>query len=35
MGTIKSIYTDTGKLEEQDNSDGFAEAGEGGGVASK
>jgi hypothetical protein len=29
LGTTKSIYTDTGKLQEQDNSDGSTEAGEG------
>ncbi len=31
LGTTKSIYTDTGKLQEQDNSDGSTEAGEGAG----
>jgi hypothetical protein len=35
LDTIKSIYTDTGKLQEQDKPDGSTEAGEGGGVASK
>ena len=35
LGTIKSIYTDTGKPQEQDKPDGSTEAGEGGGVASK
>jgi hypothetical protein len=31
LGTTKSIYTDAGKLQEQDNSDGSTEAGEGAG----
>ena len=31
LGTTKSIYSDTGKLQEQDNSDGSTEAGEGAG----
>jgi len=35
LGTTQSIYTDTGKLQEQDNPDGSTGGGQRGGVASK